>query len=84
MPFFEAPTSDNGRVTFLKTALDTTKADKGGGNAYLAKDTVAQLNQFIPQYESKQKEASAKLSNRSKVFEESDINKCVTYKKSAV
>ena len=71
MPFFRSPTSDNGRLAFLKTTLDAARADAAAGNTYVTSDTVADIAKLVPKYDDRQKKVSVTLSARSKEFEES-------------
>ncbi len=70
MPRIAKPTSDESRLTFLKTALSTGQTDVKSGNGYLNSETMNVCTQTAAKFEVKLNELSGFLASRSKEVRE--------------
>lgn len=70
MPELIKPTSDESRLSFLKTTLNANQKDSETGISYLATETLTNLNGLITVFENVLLDETGKLASRSKEVRE--------------
>jgi hypothetical protein len=72
MPALRIPHSDVGRLTFLRTAVQTAIQDQANGLIYITPDTLRELNEFLNIFDLAFLHVSAAVGERSREVEESE------------
>lgn len=73
MPYYNAPSNDAQRLTFLTRSVETGPADVAAGNAYVSQETLDAISALLPQFEAAVNAVSDKLGSRSKEVREQAI-----------
>ncbi|MGM0531912.1 MAG: hypothetical protein ACQER7_11230 [Bacteroidota bacterium] len=70
MAIFTEPTSDDSRLGFLQRALVTAASDRAAGKSYLTEETMNEVTEFIPVFETAIKNINDSLSKRTVEIQE--------------